>query len=106
MSRPGPGGNGDGLIPGCETWEPVSGWELCPKCQGYGCPFCGHGYIRTLIVCPRCEGQRYDVGSCGLCGNVGWLDENGERVPVCEVVGDRQAKDSGDGQSPSCAGDS
>lgn len=30
------------------------------------------------IVCPRCEGQRYDVDACGLCNNVGWLDENGD----------------------------
>lgn len=28
------------------------------------------------------------------------------RVPVCEVLGDRQAKDLGDGHGPSCAGDS
>jgi hypothetical protein len=31
------------------------------------------------ITCPRCEGQNYDRGSCGLCGNLGVLDENGER---------------------------
>lgn len=30
------------------------------------------------IVCPRCEGQRYDVDACGACRNVGWLDRNGE----------------------------
>jgi transposase-like protein len=23
--------------------------------------------------CPRCEGQKYDRGSCSLCGNLGWL---------------------------------
>jgi hypothetical protein len=30
-----------------------------------------------LIACPRCEGQRYDVGNCGVCENVGWLDDRG-----------------------------
>lgn len=24
-----------------------AGWEPCPKCNGEGCPFCGHGYLRT-----------------------------------------------------------
>jgi hypothetical protein len=31
------------------------------------------------IDCPRCERQTHDVGSCGLCGNLGVLDEHGER---------------------------
>ena len=31
------------------------------------------------ITCPRCEGQTYDRGSCSLCGNLGVLDENGDR---------------------------
>lgn len=35
-----------------------------------------------MIVCPRCEGQRYDVGSCALCGNTGVLDEHGEKQTV------------------------
>lgn len=30
--------------------------------------------------CPRCEGQKYDRGSCSLCGNVGWLCRCGGRV--------------------------
>jgi protein gp37 len=29
--------------------------------------------------CPRCEGQRYDVGSCSLCANRGRLDDRGSR---------------------------
>lgn len=33
-----------------------------------------------VIVCPRCEGQRYDRGSCGFCGNLGVLDEDGDRI--------------------------
>ena len=33
-------------------------------------------------ICPRCEGQRFDVGSCGLCGNLGWLNAEGERLGV------------------------
>jgi hypothetical protein len=32
------------------------------------------------ITCSRCEGQKYDRGSCSLCGNLGILDENGERL--------------------------
>ena len=25
--------------------------------------------------CPRCDGQKYDKGSCGVCGNTGiWYD--------------------------------
>lgn len=30
------------------------------------------------IVCPRCEGQRFDVETCGVCRNVGWLNGNAE----------------------------
>lgn len=89
------------------------------------------------IECPRCERQKYDRGSCNLCGNIGMLSEDAERlhcdcraddwvegdngavrcercggyagepgtsiqlsgVPVCEVLGDRQAKDFGGGKS-------
>lgn len=25
-----------------------------------------------LMVCPRCEGQAYDIGSCHLCENTGY----------------------------------
>jgi hypothetical protein len=25
------------------------------------------------IICPRCDGQNHDVGSCSLCGNLGRL---------------------------------
>ena len=25
-----------------------------------------------LMVCPRCEGQAYDIGSCFLCENTGY----------------------------------
>ena len=25
------------------------------------------------MTCPRCERQKYDRGSCSLCGNLGWL---------------------------------
>lgn len=25
------------------------------------------------MTCPRCEGQRHDVGSCAICGSLGWL---------------------------------
>jgi hypothetical protein len=32
------------------------------------------------LVCPRCEGQRFDVGACGLCSNLGWLNADGERL--------------------------
>lgn len=29
-------------------------------------------------LCPRCQGQRYDKGACGLCENTGLLDEYGD----------------------------
>jgi protein gp37 len=34
--------------------------------------------------CPRCEGQRYDRGSCALCANRGRLDDRGgrDRMPL------------------------
>jgi hypothetical protein len=28
------------------------------------------------IPCPRCEGQKYDRGSCRVCDNRGWLAES------------------------------
>ena len=28
---------------------------------------------RVATVCPRCEGQKYDAGSCSLCDNKGAL---------------------------------
>jgi hypothetical protein len=31
------------------------------------------GGTAVAAECPRCEGQRYDKGACGLCGNLGWL---------------------------------
>lgn len=40
------------------------------------------GDCGDLIPCPRCEGQEYDRGSCGLCRNVGMLDANGEALRV------------------------
>lgn len=48
------------------------------------------------ITCPRCESQKYDRGSCGLCGNLGVLDVNGEPFHCdCSaddwVEGDNQA---------------
>lgn len=38
--------------------------------------------MADLIVCPRCEGQRYDIGNCGVCENVGWLDECGLALTI------------------------
>jgi len=35
--------------------------------------------VNGALVCPRCEGQEYDLGSCSLCGNLGWLARDGER---------------------------
>lgn len=40
------------------------------------------GDYGDLIECPRCEGQKYDRGSCSLCLNVGMLDVNGEAIHV------------------------
>lgn len=36
--------------------------------------------VNACIMCPRCEGQEYDRRSCLMCGNVGWLDRNGEAL--------------------------
>lgn len=32
------------------------------------------------IECPRCEGQRYDRGSCAVCANKGYLSRDGETI--------------------------
>ena len=29
--------------------------------------------VGLVVPCPRCEWQRYDRGSCGLCNNTGYL---------------------------------
>lgn len=51
------------------------------------------------ITCPRCDGQAYDVGSCGLCGNLGVLDANGDRFH-CDCRAD--AWTEGDNGAISC----
>lgn len=30
---------------------------------------------RAAKLCPRCKGQKYDRGSCGLCHNTGLMSE-------------------------------
>lgn len=30
----------------------------------------------TLTLCPRCDGQTFDVGSCSVCENTGLLDQD------------------------------
>jgi hypothetical protein len=42
--------------------------------------------LPAVIVCPRCEGQRYDVDSCGLCANTGYLAEDGGRLSYAQRV--------------------
>lgn len=37
--------------------------------------------LPPLIVCPRCDGQAFDRDSCGLCGNCGYLLEDGAVRP-------------------------
>lgn len=46
-------------------------------------PLLGSLFPET-ITCPRCEGQRYDRGSCSFCVNRGRLDANGslDRMPL------------------------
>jgi hypothetical protein len=29
---------------------------------------------RRMITCPRCEGQKFDKGTCSLCNNTGLID--------------------------------
>jgi hypothetical protein len=56
------------------------------------------------IDCPRCERQTYDVGSCGLCGNLGILDENGERFH-CDCRSDNWGEgDNGAIRCATCGG--
>jgi hypothetical protein len=45
------------------------------------------------VICPRCEGQRFDVGSCALCGNVGHLDEEGNRIESLADIRDAYVAD-------------
>ena len=52
------------------------------------------------IDCPRCERQTYDVGSCSLCGNLGILDENGDRFH-CDCRADDW--EEGDNNAIRCA---
>jgi hypothetical protein len=33
------------------------------------------------MICPRCEGQKYDVGTCQLCDNTGEI-EDPEAPPI------------------------
>jgi hypothetical protein len=40
-----------------------------------------------LIVCPRCEGQRYDRDACGLCRNLGVLDANAGALTNSQITG-------------------
>lgn len=43
--------------------------------------------VPELILCPRCDGQAFDQGSCGLCGNCGYLKSEGaERLDHAEMV--------------------
>jgi predicted RNA-binding Zn-ribbon protein involved in translation (DUF1610 family) len=44
------------------------------------------------IVCPRCEEQTRDVGACGICRNIGWLDENAGALSVSQAT-DTQERD-------------
>jgi hypothetical protein len=72
----------------------------------------------ATITCPRCDGQTYDVGACGLCANVGLLDVNGDRLALaalrassgrhCTCEACREAAlaplraSSGDSEPPKC----
>jgi hypothetical protein len=44
--------------------------------------------VIEVSFCPRCEGQRSDVDACGLCGNIGLLDQHGDplRLPLQEAL--------------------
>lgn len=45
----------------------------------------------STTPCPRCEGQKYDRGSCGLCRNSGLLNENGEAI-ASDLIGPSVAR--------------
>lgn len=56
------------------------------------------------IECPRCEGQAYDVGSCGLCGNLGVLDQDGGRFHCDCRADDWVEGDNGSIRCEQCGG--
>ncbi len=41
-----------------------------------------HLWADLDTVCPRCEGQKYDKGTCSLCNNTGWVNEVPRRAPA------------------------
>lgn len=79
---------------GGEGGHPCSLWPDSPAADDERggetpCVYCARAVGE--IVCPRCEGQRYDRGSCGLCGNLGLLDANGDRITFAQeaLIADR-----------------
>lgn len=70
------------------TLEPIA--DPRPAIKGNGRVLNLHDRIAgvpELIMCPRCEGQAFDKGSCGMCGNTGYLrSHDGERLDFVEMV--------------------
>jgi hypothetical protein len=56
------------------------------------------------IICPRCEGQNHDVGSCLLCGNLGILDANADRFHCDCRADDWVEGDKGSIRCEQCGG--
>lgn len=68
---------------------------MCPQGCEPACPWCfqpSQAWLEgaaAISLCPRCEGQEHDVGSCGLCKNTGLIDGNGNsyrQAPGFEVT--------------------
>ena len=72
-------------------------WEVCPKCSNMdgGCPFCGHGYIRStagLIAQLLDENKGKRGRSPSSTADVHWLAEFASAVLVAV------AADAGEGE--------
>ena len=73
--------------------EPQCGIDFCDECGDclhcYGSVDCSvsedgeHFWVKYIdtMTCPRCNGQKYDRGSCFLCNNTG-------QIPVKSFYGE------------------
>jgi len=94
--------------PNCGLWLTAESMD-CPRCMTklpHEQPAATPSPRREgdWITCPRCEGQKYDRGSCGLCGNLGVLDANGERFHCDCRANDWVEGDNGAIRCEQCGG--
>lgn len=76
--RGGEGGHPCSLWQGSPAVDGERGSETpCVRCEAFT-------EALGLIVCPRCEGQQYDRGSCGVCRSRGLLNDLGDPLSAGE----------------------